>query len=777
MRVPLAKKIAKDFEYTKTVMDYFLGCAYFLDEVFTGVNEPRDIRLLYEVYNLNLPEEYFNYVTNPLNSSNHLHKQWPARIRNYSIIRPNIDLLEGEYEKRPFNFVVKVNNPDAINFAQDQEYKALLQGLEQSFINELNKKGADTGQDSQEVEPLEKVKSKATNNYRDERAVMGEAALNILIDDLALEELFKRLFKDWLIAGECYSYKGVRHKEVVEERVSPLDIDYDKSPDFEYVEDGSWCVRRIFMAMADIIDHWYDELTTANIDIIEDDQGHLSFRSSSVNGFNNLRADEDLKRSKIQVYHMCWKYLTKVGILSYPDPQTGEIAEMEVPETYKPDETKGEHVEWYWINEVWEGYRLLRDIYVGMRPIPNQRNKMNCMSACKLPYNGKKFSEIHSRNLSILELGLPYEILHRIMHYNLEKTIAKSKGKIALIDQNAIPKKDGWDEEKFFYWADANGYALLNRNQMGVDKSWNQYSTLDMGLYGDIKNMIEVMQFIKDEWDALIGVNRQRKGETKSTDTATGNAQASFNATVISERVFSRFEEFIQRELAGLIDCSKLAWVDGKKRLWYGDDMRTEMLNIDPAKYIEADYGIFVSKSPRDVQNLEIVRQQAQAFAQNGMPPSTIVDVVRARSLSKLSMILKEKELEAQEQAQKAQESEQEVEERQLMIKEQYAQMQGYIDERLIHVKYDREEDLETLKQSGVDQNPEAVIDPTQAQKLTQDGNLKNRELAIKSQDNARKAAQKDRELDIKDKELKVRKQIADKQASVALKNKVVGEK
>jgi hypothetical protein len=686
-------------------------------------------------------------------------------------------LLEGEYEKRPFNFVVKVNNPDAVNFAQDETYKALLQSLEQDFINKLNQKGANTGQESQEVQPPAKIVAAAQSNYRDQRAVMGEAALNILIDDLALEEAFKRLFKDWLIAGETYSYKGVRHKDVVYERVSPLDIDYDKAPDFEYIEDGNWCVRRMFMTMGDIIDHWYDELEANEIDIIEDDQGHMSFRSSSVNGFNNLRADEDLKRSKLQVYHICWKYLNKVGILSYPDPQTGEIEEIEVPETYKPDASKGEHVEWYWVNEVWEGYRILRDIYVGIRPIPNQRNKMNCISECKLPYNGKKFSEVHSRNLSIVEMGLPYEILHRIMHFNLEKTIAKSKGKIALIDQNAIPRKDGWDEEKFFYWADANGYALLNRNQIGVDKSWNQYSTLDMGLYGDIEHMIGVMNFIKEEWDALLGISRQRKGETKSTDTVGGNAQAAFNSTVISERVFSRFEEFLQRELTGLIDCSKLAWIDGKKRLWYGDDMRQQLLNIDPEIYTESDYGVFVSKSPRDIQSLEMVRQQVQSFAQNGMAPSTIVDVVRARSLSKLSMILKEKELEAQEAAQRAQESEHEAEERQIMLKEQYAQMQGYIDERLIHVKYDREEDLESLKQSGIDQNPEAIIDPTQAQKLNQDGALKSRELAIKAADNNRKAAQKDRELSLKEKELVVKKQIEDKKASVALKNKVVGEK
>ncbi len=774
LRVPLSKKIAKDFEYTKTVMDYFLGSCTFFD-VGSGSNDERDLQLFYDAYNLKLPPEYFNYVVNPLNAKKAEHKNWPARVRNFSILRPNLDLLEGEYEKRPFNFVVKVNNPDAVNQAQDKEYQALVASLEQMFINSLNNKGADTGQPSQEVEIPEKIRGKIVSNFRDERAVMGEAALNILIDDLALEETFKRMFKDWLIAGETYSYKGVRRKEVVHERVSPEDIDHDKSPDFEYIEDGQWVVRRMYMTMGDIVDNWYDELTAKEIDIIENESGGLSFRGMNTAGLNQSRTDQELKRSSMPVHHVVWKYLTKIGILSYANEITGEIEEMEVPETFVAQE--GESIEWYWVNEVWEGYKLLDDLYVGIQPVPVQRNQMNNLSACKLPYNGKKFSEVHSRNISILEMGIPYEVLHRVLHYNLEKTIAKSKGKIVLLDQNAIPKKDGWSEEKFFYWADANGYGILNRNQIGVDKSFNQYTVLDMSLYADIANMIEVMNAVKQEWDDLLGISRQRKGKVEASETASGASTASYNSSVISERVFSRFEEFVQRELAGLIDCSKLAWIDGKKRLWYGDDMRSQILDVEPGKFAETEYGIYVSKSPRDIRSLEMVRQQIQAFAQNGMPPSTLIDVVRARSLSKLQVILKQKEAESIAQNQAVIANEQEAEERKLAIEGRFKELEGYIAERLIHVEYDRKEDVEMLKLSGVDQNIDPIIDPGQAQKLSHDADMKERELSLKRSVESRKAAQKDRELSIKEKELVVRKEIADKQAKVAMKNKVTGEK
>ncbi len=782
LRVSDSTKLANDYEHTKRVMDHYITAVSFLDEIINPTL--RDVRIFYEAYNNRLPDSYFSYVTNPLNSTNTDYTNWPAKLRPYSIIRPNIDLLEGEYERRPFAFTVKVHNADQVNVQQEKMYKDILASLEQQFINSLNEAGQETGQPSQPYEPPNKIKAAYASNYRDKRAEMGEAALNIIVDLLQLEERFKKLFNDWLIAGEAYTYKGIRGNKMVHERVSPLDLDYDKSPDSDYIEDGQWAVRRLYMTPSEVSDNFYEELGEDDIDIIEDENGHLAFRAMGTGMTNSLRHDKDLRRTKVIVFHVVWKYMKKVGILTYPNPITGEPETLEVPETYKPDKDAGEDVEWYWVNEVWEGYRIgagvgtaTHGLYLGIKPVPAQRNTINNLSICKLPYNGKRFSDTHSQNTSIVEMGLPYETLHRILHFQMEKTIAKSKGKIVLMDQNVIPKQHGWDEEKFFYWADATGWALIDRSQPGVDKNFNQYTVLDMGLYQHINNLIQLMEFVKQEWDELLGITRQRKGQVNSSDSVRGTQTSVQQSTVISEKVYSKFEEFVRSELQGLLDVSKLAWADGFQAIYQGDDMRTAILDVDPGQYMEMDMGVYVSRSPRDLQNLEMVRQQVQAFSQNGASPSTIVDVVQARSLSKLKAVLQEAEAKSMEAQQAAATSDQDAQERMLMIEKSFEEMKGFIEERLIHVKYDREEDLELLKQSGVDQNPDPIIDPSGAQKVILDDQNKKREITIKERSEQIKAQQKDRELDLKEKELKVRKQIADKAASVALKNKVVGEK
>jgi len=774
LRVSDKIKYANEMEHTKSVMDHYISACTFVDEIVNPT--VRDNRIFYDAYNNRLPDSYFRYVVNPLNSSNAEYTNWPARIRPYSIIRPNVDLLEGEYEKRPFSFAVKVHNADQVNLQQEQQYQALLQVLQQQFINSLNQRGMDTGQPDQEVEPPENIKSKMSSNYRDQRAIVGEAALDIIIDELKLEELFKRMFRDWLIAGEVFSYKGIKGGRMVHERVSPLDIDYDKSPDTEYIEDGQWAVRRMYLTPADVSDLFYKELKEDEIDIIEDENGHVTLRAVGTGMQSTIRDDKDLRRSKLVVYHVVWKYMIKVGLLSYVN-EFGEVEQVEVPESYSPDKSAGESVEWYWVNEVWEGYRISSSIYVGIGIVPNQRNTINNLSVCKLPYNGKRFSDTHSQNVSIVEMGLPYETLHRILHFNLEKTIAKSKGKIVLMDQNVIPKKMGWDEEKFFYWAEATGFGMIDRNQPGADKSYNQYQTLDLGLYQHIASLIDVMEYIKQEWDELLGITRQRKGDSKASDSVRGNQMAISQSAVISEKVFSRFEEFVRAEMQGLLDLSKLAWLNGKQAIYQGDDMRTAVLSIDPSVYTETEYGVYISRSARDLQNLEIVRQQVQAFAQNGAAPSTIVDVIQARSLSKLKSVLKEAEAKSMAAQQQSTMAETEAAERLEMIRGSFEELRGYLEERQINLKYDREEDLELLKQTGVDQNVDSTIDPAAGQKVLMDDQNKKREIALKERTETVKARQKERELNIKEQGLVVQERIADKANATALKNKVVGER
>ena len=758
LKISNHRKINNKFAHTKNVIDFYIESTFFNDQSNIKSGNYRDIYVLYDAYNNKIPESYFNYVTNPLSSTNPQYSNFPARIRPYSILRPNIDLLLGEYDKRPKNYTVVVTNQDTTNIMEDLLYEATLNTLQQRFVNELNKiKGVETGQESQEQETPQEVKDKFVSNYKDERAIWGQDTLERLDNELQVPEQQARMFKDYVIAGETYSVKGVDKGNMLYERVSPLDIDYDKSPDNEYVEDASWVVRRKSMTPSDVVNLFYDELKNKDIDTLEEHDSAMPFQSTYFNNLfgNTYRNEEDLRRSKVVVYHTVFRYYKKVGFVIYLD-ENGELQEMEVDESYK--KTGQElSIEWIWVTEFWEGYRIDTPnitsnpvtqttggeiLYTNIRPIPYQRTKFNGFSTNKNPYNGIRFSDTHSRNISILELGMPYQILYIILHYRLELTIAKSKGKILLLDKNVVPNSKGWDEEKFFYWAEANSFALIDRSQRGVDKSMNQYSAIDMGLLDHIDNLIKIMEFVRMEWDQVVGITPQRKGQVAASETASGVNAARYQSSVISERVFTSFDEFLRKERQGLLDVSKFAYLEGRKSVGYSDDMRNAMLEIDPAIYMEAEFDVHVSNSGKDLNNLEMMKAQAQQFASQGARPSVVAEILEADNISKLKQILKQAEQREMESAEKRELQVEEMETKRLEIEKAYNELKAEFEILIQDHKYDREEDIQHIKgqYALADTNtPGDALDPLALEQamqkrdeLIQDKEIKEKEITSK---------------------------------------------
>src|ERR1044072_5445 len=160
------------------------------------------------------------------------------------------------------------------------------------------------------------------------------------------------------------------------------------------------------------------------------------------------------------------------------------------------------------------------------------------------------------------------------------------------MDKNAIPTTKGWDEETFFWYSDAHGWALVNRNQPGVDKSWNQYQVLDMSTFGDIKNLIELQNYLREQWDITLGFNQQRKGQTYASSQSGATTQAIFQSNLVTDLVFLGFEDFYETELAGLLDLSKFLNIDGVKGLYNGTMYDRELINIDPVAYCNSELDI-----------------------------------------------------------------------------------------------------------------------------------------------------------------------------------------
>lgn len=771
--IPYKEKIKNSNEWGKQNIEYFINAASFRVQLTGG--RLSDMKSWYDAYNNRIDEKLYNYVTNPLNSTNDLYKAFPARIRSYNILRPSIDLLIGEYSKRPFKFdVINVEGDDVINAYTEAKYATFKANITQRAAAAIAK---EQGQpvDPQKIPDPKLVMEDLNTNYKDLVAIKGYKALKLIEHDNKLREKYKDLFKDWLISGEVATLKYVKRSEIEYERLSPMWVDIDKSPLVKNGEDGSFATVKFRVTVADLVDMFYEDLKKDHLEQLEEDEN--AYRNRLYASFVGTNEEYDAngtprtRLNKMDLYYTCWKSRKKIGILTYNDPFTGESLRDLVDEDYPVNKEAGESVEWMWTNEVWEGWRINDDIYIGIQPVAVQRNEMNNFSSCKLPINHRRFSDTESINVSVLSLGMPYQIMYIIMNYRIELAIAKSKGKILMMDEHTISGTGDEGNDKVFYYAEALGYMLLDRSDPNVDRSWTQYTAVDMSLFDQIAQMIKLAQFYKDSWDELLGITRQRKGDINSSDGKGTTEESVFRSSVISDIIFSTFDEFIESELQGLIDLSKFAWIDGKIGSFRNDDGRMELLSIQPEDWVNANMGVYVDAMSRMSGKLEMLKAQVNAVAQRKeVKLTTLADLIFTDSYAELKAKLKQAEaIEAEMISQQA-ESEHERNKELEQLKRDYMEFETMLEIEKQERDWDRKDNNEYIKgeiQGRIAKDPSGMdIDMTAIEKESN----RRLEMLEKSSIERMKIRSSERIAEMEDR-------TEQKKIAASLKNKVVGER
>ena len=720
-RIPLSQKTEK---WGKECVDAFIDLSKF------GLSERRSyLKSMYDYYNGVIDEEDYNYVLKPYGKTR---SHFPSKMRNYPIIKPIIDLLLGEKSKRPLEFTVTVQNSDAVSIKEEALKNLILQNLRERFLAELAKSGQLDMQGEQVEEPPlpKQIQEEFNRSYKDRRAIRGQASLNYI---MYFNEIYDKLQKQWfhfLVSGECYSHKGVRRNEPFYEVINPLDIDFDKDPDIDFVEDADWAIIRKFSHASTIVDAYGDYLSEEQVLDLENPT-HTSSEAYLLYRVQASGADSNMNRNRlIEVITVYWKSRKRIGFMTYVNPETGTPETVSIQDGFRiTPELKelGAKVEWEWVNEVWEGTRIDGRFYIRVNAVANQRASLDNPSLCKLPINGRKYSDINSQNVSIVSLGIPYQLNYNIYKYRLELAIARSKDIIAQFDINMIPKN--WDMDKFMYFVEGTGIAWVDYNKEGIILSPQHQSVLDMSIK-TISQYLTLLESIMVEWEKVSGVTRQRQGQMGTYEGKATSQQSIVQSSHITEDLFRKFSHFEQRELQGMLDYSKVAWINGKKSMYVLPDGSVDDVDVEPLTHMESEYGIFVSDAGKDVERMQKIEGLTQAALQNGTPLSSIISIFESNSFAQIKDKVIQAEKSAQELAKAQQQAEQEAKAQEMQMQQQNLQMQ------LVEKEKDRQMQIE---KSLIAAESSANGNSASLEKMLQDFQLKQEELALK-----------ERELDIK---------------------------
>lgn len=775
----------KTQDWKESCVDYIIGHSQGGSRNGNTRTRKEEMQTYYDLYNSIYDEKDLKYVTNPFKQQD----GFPAMAQDYNIIKPKIDLLLGEETKRPFNFKVIRTSDIATSELQDKAKQMLIDYIQATIMSKLGPEEQARYQEalqSGEIMPPEQIQKYMSRDYKDIAEMTAYHSLNYLKNKLNITHEFYKGWKDALVGGEEIYYVGIVNGEPHLERINPIYFDYDTdTSDLEFIHEAQWCCYEMIMSVTEVYDRLYDKMSEKQLndllDMMDDsskggitpevrktslDYPHI--KTHSINGFAANPFEES---NNVHVWHCCWKSLKKIGFVTIINPETGMPEDYQVDETYKV--TGNEiNVEWRWIIEVWEGYRIGEDLYVGIEPLEYQHVSADNPNSQRLPYTGVIYNNTNSRPRSLVSMMKPLQYMYIVLWYRLELAMARDKGKVVTMDITQIPKSMNIDVAKWMHYLSALGVNFVNPYEEGWDipgreggkpSQFNQISALDLTMANTIDQYINLMDKIESMLSEISGVSKQREGSIASNELV-GNVERSVvQSAHITEPWFWTHNQVKKECITMLLDTAKYAWKDNKTCIQYVlDDATRTFLTLSDDFFYE-DYDIFVEDTTKNQQQIEALRNLMQPAMQNG---ASLLDIAEIITMDNVTMIRSKLE----EIEQKRMEQQQQMEQAQAERDMQMQQMQNEVKEEELMLK-EAELDLEKYK---IDTDASTKITVAQinayrgSENMDQDGNgqidiVEIGNQALQQQKINSEAASKRFELNNKAKEIELKRQIENK--------------
>ncbi len=673
---------------------------YYSGACIPAINE-RYADTLYRAANGEMDDSDYLYALNPLNSEKDKYKKFPSKMRNMDIISNELMMLMGEKRRRGLNYTVIARNSDLESIKKEIENglaeKRMLQQIQNEYILQAQAEGQEIDMEQVEVMSMEQIK-KQVSKVQDKVAIMGQNAMDYMRDYNELDSKFVENFLHFLITARAFTYRRIKGDEVEIVEVPPKEMRYLANSRIRFLEEAEAIERDVRMPINEVIDT-FQGMDGFDEDVIRQLENRLGYEAdqpvekrngwserdspentgfaqmwSKISPFRDDRVYSD--EEGVRVQHITWTSSTQCGMYKGKSI-LGEPIEYEVDEDFLKNFTlrDGETVDWKWVQQDWEVWILDDKHVVGGRPVPQGQGTYDKPYGIKKCYNGKIFNMKHVNPASIVSKGINFQIKYNLLHYYAEKIIAKNLDKIVIMPLSLIPEKEGMDMEASMYYAQAMGFLWVDDSNKNFATALNGIKVLNAELSTSLGQLWEYIRIVKQEWMELIGSTPQRKGQMNASDGKGVTENAMFRSSIMTEEIFSQFEDYQGRDLNYMLELSKFAFSEGKKSMFVTTDGKSILLDVDGKLHGYADYLVKVSQSGKDLQELEAAKSTAQALAQNSDGQySRVIKLLRGNNISKLleeMEIMEEEVAMRQEQATKAQQAhEQHLEEMKLKVSE-----------------------------------------------------------------------------------------------------------
>ena len=529
------------------------------------------------------------------------------------------------------------------------------------------------------------------------------------------------------------------------------------------------------------------------------------------------------KTHLLRVSTIYWKTQRRIGHLTKIELD-GSVTQEIIDETFRITEKavydtsifknkskenllQGEHIEWIWINEVWGGIKIgpnlpamwrstmgdnINPIYVGInrtKPgrIPFQFKGNNTLYGCKLPVEGRVFSDRNTKSTSLVDLMKAYQVGYNMVNNQIADILIDELGTVIMFDQNALPRHsmgEDWGKNNY-----AKAYVAMKDFQMlPLDTSitntenatnFNHYQTPNMEQTSRLMSRIQLANYFKQQCFDAIGINPQRLGGAVSAQTATGVVQAMQQSYAQTEMYFVQHSDQLMPRVHQMRTDLSQYYHSTKPsvRLSYMTS-EAEKVNftINGKDLLLRDFNVFATTKTNHRETLEQLKQMALQNNTTGASIYDLGNVIKSNSIAEVSDILKDAETKTQQQKEAEMQQQQKMQEQQLQAQQQEATAQRQFEQSQNEAEIQKVITVAEIRaagygaQSDVNQNMEsdftdAMKDMRQRDEYREQMNFKKEQA---SSDNANKRAK----MDIDREKLNTQREIADKNLQIARENK-----
>jgi len=519
-----------------------------------------------------------------------------------------------------------------------------------------------------------------------------------------------------------------------------------------------------------------------------------------------------------------WKSQRKLGHLTKIS-ETGEVINEIIDETYtvtdkpiynttfmrnksKENLVFGEHIDWIWINQVWGGVKIgpnmpsfwgmnnpggINPIYMGImqnhiKPMKFQFKGDNTMYGCKLPVEGRVFTDRNTRSVSLVDLMKPFQVAYNLVNNQIADILVDEIGTVIMLDQNTLPQHslgEDWGKGNL-----AKAYvAMKNFGMLPLDTSiantenalnFNHFQVLNLEQTQRMLSRIQLANFFKQQAYEVIGVNPQRMGmQIGQTDTATGIEQAVAGSYAQTEMYFVQHSDHLMPRVHQMRTDLAQYYASTKPSIRMQVSTTPEErvnFEINGTDLLMRDVHVYCNTN---ANHRSIIEQMKQLAVSNNTAGASIYDlgnIIQSESMGTLNNVLKSIEVKHKQEGEAQMAHDEKMKQMDIEAMQQEKQMER--DFKAQEAEKGRRKDIlvAEIKSAGYgamqDMNQNAQSDYIDALDSIQKTEQYQDTMSLQREKEVNRSSQFQQKASIEREKLQVQKEIADKQLQVAQENK-----